>query len=92
MDQLLKTKKEYINSKKQTGDLLYVYRNKLDKACFQYKAYGDFKHLPRRSASDKTLRDKAFNIAKNPKYDGYQHGLASINYNFVDKKNFWWCS
>ena len=41
-------------------------------------AYGDFKYLARRTASDKILRDKAFYIAKNPKYDGYQVGLASI--------------
>ena len=47
-------------------------------------AYGDFKDLARRTASDKVLRDKAFNIAKNPKYDGYQRGLNSI---FFGKKN-----
>ena len=50
-------------------------------------AYGDFKHLARRTASDKVLRDKAFNIAKNPKYDGYQRGLASMVYKFFDKKS-----
>ena len=50
-------------------------------------AYGDFKDLARRTASDKVLRDKAFNIAKNPKYDGYQRGLASMVYNFFDKKS-----
>ena len=49
-------------------------------------AYKDFKDLTRRTASDKILRDKAFNIAKNPKYDGYQHGLASMVYTFFDKK------
>ena len=49
-------------------------------------AYGDFKDLKRRTASDKILRDKAFNIAKNPKYDGYQRGLASMLYNFFDSK------
>ena len=49
-------------------------------------AYGDFKDLTRRAASDKTLHDKAFNIAKNPKYDGYQRGLASMVYNFFDKE------
>ena len=38
-------------------------------------------NLARRKTSDKVLRDKAFNIAKNPKYDGYQRGLASIVYN-----------
>ena len=50
-------------------------------------AYGDFKDLARRTASDKVLRDKAFNIAKNPKYDGYQRGLASMFYKFFDKKS-----
>ena len=40
-----------------------------------------------RTASDKVLRDKAFNIAKNPKYDGYQRGLASVVYKFLDKKS-----
>ena len=50
-------------------------------------AYGDFKDLKRRTFSDKVLRDKAFNIAKNPKYDGYQRGLASIIYKFFDKKS-----
>ena len=50
-------------------------------------AYGDFKDLKRRTFSDKVLRDKAFNIAKNPKYDGYQRGLASMVYKFFDKKS-----
>ena len=50
-----------------------------DKACFQHgMAYGDFKDFARRTASDKVLRDKAFNIAKNPEYDGCQRGLASM--------------
>ena len=49
-------------------------------------AYEDFKGLTRRTASDKILRDKAFNIAKNPKYDGHQRGLASMVYKFFDKK------
>ena len=46
--------------------------------------FGDFKYLNRRTAADKVLRDKAFNIAKNPKYDGSQHGLASMVYKFFD--------
>ena len=50
-------------------------------------AYGDFKDLKGRAASHKILRDKAFNIAKNPKYDGYQRGLASMVYKFFDKKS-----
>ena len=50
-------------------------------------AYRDFKELKRRTGSDKILRDKAFNIAKNPKYDGYQRGFASMVYKFFDKKS-----
>ena len=50
-------------------------------------AYGEFKDLARRTASDKILRDKAFNIAKNEKYDGYQRGLAALVYKFFDKKS-----
>ena len=50
-------------------------------------AYGDVKDFKRRTASDKILRDKTFNIAKNSKYDGYQRGLASMVYKFFDKKS-----
>ena len=50
-------------------------------------AYGDFKDIARRAASDKVLRDKAFNIVKNPKYDGYQRGLGSMVYKYFDKKS-----
>ena len=49
-------------------------------------AYGYFKDLIRRTPSDRILRDKAFNIAKNPKYDGYPRGLPSLVDNFFDKK------
>ena len=71
-----------------TGDSRYIYRNELDKACFQHDlTYGDFKALARKTASDKVLRDKAFNIAKNPKHDGYQRDLASMVYKFFDKKS-----
>ena len=73
---------------KETGDTSYIYKNELHKACFQHDmTYGDFKDLARRTTSDKVLRDKAFNIAKNPKYDGYQRGLASMVYKFFDKKS-----
>ena len=73
---------------KETVDTSYIYKNELDKVCFQHDmAYGDFKDLKRRTASDKVLRDKAFNIAKNPKYDGYQRGIASMVYKFFDKKS-----
>ena len=50
-------------------------------------AYGDFKHLPRRTASNKALHDKAFNTTKNPNYDGYQTGLVSMVFSCF----FWWC-
>ena len=73
--------KERIPKFKQTGDLRYIYQNELDKACFQHDmAFGDFKDLTRKT--HKVLCDKACNIAKNPKYDGYQSGLASMVYNF----------
>ena len=57
----------------------------------EMEIYGDFKDLARRTASGKVLRDKAFNIAKNPIYDGYQTGLAAIVYTFFDKKQRRWC-
>ena len=50
-------------------------------------AYGDLKDLARRTVSDKVLSNKAFNIAKTPKYDGFQRGLASVVYKFFDKKS-----
>ena len=80
--------KERIQKFKETGDTSYIYKNELDKACFQHDiVYGDFKDLARRTASDKALRDKSFNIAKNPKHDGYQMGFASMVYKFLDKKS-----
>ena len=79
--------KQRIQKFMQTGDTRYIYRNELDKACFQYDmAYGDFKDLKRRTQSDKVLKDKAFKIVSNPKYDGYERGLASMVYKFFDKK------
>ena len=71
--------KQRIQKFMQTGDTNYIYRNELDKACFQHDmAYGDLKDLKRRTQSDNILKDKAFEIASNPKYDGYQKGLASL--------------
>ena len=79
--------KERIQKLKETGDISYSYKNKLDKVYFQHDmAYGDFKDLDGRTASDRILRDKAFNIAKNPKYNWYQRRLASMVYKFFDKK------
>ena len=80
--------KERIKKFKQTGDTCYIYRNELDKACFQHdSAYADHKDLIKRTKLDKVLRDKAYDIASNPKYDGYQRGLASMVYTFFDKKS-----
>ena len=63
---------------KETGNLTYIYKNALNKACFQHKmAYGDFKDLNRRTISDKVLRGKASSTTKNQNDGGYQRGLAS---------------
>ena len=81
--------KESIKRFKETRDSRYIYQNELEKACFWHDmAYGDFKDLNRRTIADKVLRDKAFNIAKNTKYDGYQRGLASIVYKLFDKNMY----
>ena len=61
--------------------------NELDKACFTHDAgYSDSKDLTKRTVADKILKNKAFDIAKDPKYDGYQRGLASMVYKFFDSK------
>ena len=80
--------KERIGKFIQTGNTDYFYRNELDKACSQQDmAYGKSKDLTKRFQSDKVLRDKAFKIASDPKYDGYQRELASMVYKFFDKKS-----
>ena len=79
--------KERIQKFKGTWDSRYIYRNELEKACFQHDmTYEDFKDLAKRAAADKVLRDKAFNIAKGSKYNGYQRGLASMVYKFLNKE------
>ena len=78
--------KERIQKSKETGDANYIYKNELSKACFEHDlVYGDFKDLARRTASDKVLRNKTFNIAKNTKHDGNQRGLAFMVYKLFDK-------
>ena len=80
--------KERIEKFKETGDTNYIYENELDKVCFQHDmAYGDFKDLARKTDPDKVLRDKAFDVVKNLKYDGYQRGLASMIYKSFDKSS-----
>ena len=78
---------ERIQKFKETGDTNYIYMNELDKACFTHDAaYSDSKDLTKRTVADKILKNKAFDIAKDPKYDGYQRGLASMVYKFFDSK------
>ena len=72
----------------ETGNTDFSYRNELDEACFQhYMAYGKSKDLVKRTQSNKVLKDKAFKIASDPTYDGYQRRLASMVYKFFDKKS-----
>ena len=69
--------KERIEKFVQTGNTDFIYKNELDKACFQHDmAYGKSKDLAKRTQWDKVLRDKAFKIVSDSKYDGYQRGLA----------------
>ena len=78
--------KERIQKLMQAGNTNAIYKNNLDKACFQHDmTYGKYKDLTKRTQSDKVLRDKAFEIASNPKYDGYERGLASMVYKFFVK-------
>ena len=73
--------KKRIQKFKETGDKSYIHKNELDKACFQHDmAYGDFKDLAKRTIADKVLRNKAFKIASDQKYDAYQRELASMVY------------
>ena len=65
--------KERIEKFLQTGNTDIIYKNKLDKACFQHDmAYGKSKDLVKRTQSDKVLKDKAFKIANNSKYVGFK--------------------
>ena len=78
--------KERLKKFMQTGNANFIYKNELDKACFQHDmAYGKSKDLVKRTQSDKVLKDKAFKIASDPKYDGYQRRLASMVYKIFDK-------
>ena len=77
--------KEKIQQFKETEGSWYIYQNELVKACFQHEiAYEDFKDLTKRKAFDKILRDKVFNIAKNPKFDRWQRGFPSMVYTFFN--------
>ena len=80
--------KQRIQKFKETGDTNFIYKNELDKACFAHDAaYSDSKDVIKRTVADKILKNKAFDIAKDPKYDGYQRGLVSMVYKCFDKKS-----
>ena len=79
--------KERIKEFKRTGDTRLLYRNELDKVCFKHNpAYAKYKDVENRLISDQKLENSAYDIASNPKYDGYQRGLASMVYKFFDSK------
>ena len=80
--------KQRIQKFKEIGDTNYIYKNELDKACFAHDAaYSDSNDLTKTTVADKIFKNKAFNIAKDKKYDRYQRGLASMVYKFFDKKS-----
>ena len=79
--------KVIIKEFKRRDDTRLLYRNELDKACFKHDAaYAEYKDVKNRLMSDQELRNSAYEIASNPKYDGYQRGLASMVYKFFDSK------
>ena len=79
--------REIIQKCRETGNLKHLYRNELDKACFAHDAaYSDTKELAKRTISDKILKDRAYEIARNRNYDRYQRALASMVYKSFDKE------
>ena len=79
--------KERIKESKRTGHTRLLYRNELDKACFKHDtAYAKYKDVENRLISEQKLRNSAYDIASNPKCDGYQRALASMVYKFFDSK------
>ena len=79
--------RERIEKSRETGNLKHLYRKELDKACFSHNAvYSDSKGLAKRTISDKILKDRAHEIARNRKYYGYQRALPSMVDKVSDKK------
>ena len=80
--------KERIERFMQTGNANFIYKNELEKACFQHDMpYGKTKDLVKRIQSDKVLKYKAFKIATEPNYEGCQRGLTSMVYKFFERKS-----
>ena len=83
-----KKHKQRIQKSIATEDLKNIYKNELDKACFQHDmAYNKYNDLEKRTQSGTLLKNKAFKIASDPRYDGYERSLASMIYRFFDKKS-----
>ena len=81
---------ELIQKFKETNDFNHIYKSELDKSYSAHDAaYFDSKDLVKRAISDKILKDRVYKIARNPKHNGYQRGLASMVYNFFDEKTGW---
>ena len=79
--------RERIQKFRETGRLRHLYRYELEKVCFVHDAaYSESKDLAKRTISEKILKDRAYEIARNRGYDGYQSALASMMYKFFDKK------
>ena len=79
--------RERIQKFREMGNLKHLHRNELDKACFaHYAVYSDSKDLAKRTISDKILKDRSYEIARNRNYYGYQKALASMVCRFLDKK------
>ena len=79
--------RERVQKFRNTGNLKYLFRNELDKAYFAHNAaYSESKHLAKRIILDKILKDRGCEVARNCGYDGYQRPLASMVYQFFDKK------
>ena len=78
---------EIIPKFEETGDLNNIYKNKLRRACFTHDAaYSHGKDLAKITILDKLLKDKAYEITSNPKYDEYHRGLVGMVHKFFDKK------
>ena len=86
VDHLLNIAKEF-KILEEAGYLKHLYRNELGKACFaHYVAYPDSKVFAKKTISDKILKDRAYEIARNRNNDRYQRVLVSIFYKFFDMK------
>ena len=79
---------ERIGQFMKDGRLNHIYKNELDKACFEHDmAYNKYKDLENRTQSDIALKNKVYKIAANPKYNGYERGLVAMVYKFFNERS-----